>query len=462
MRTLSAIALSLLLGSCSSPPSLLERIIQQGELRVVTQNSPTTFYYGVDEARGVEFELARRYAKRLGVSLRIYPADQFWQLFSDVSRGRAEIGAAGLTVTKPRRSLVTFGPSYQSVESQVIYRMGTKKPRSLAELFGGKLEVLSGSSHVSLLEHARGSIPYLSWDEKRDLNTEALVRRVASGESDYAIVKSNEFSLLQHYYPETRVAFGLGNVDEVAWALPKGAEDLRESVAAYFAEIEASGELQEILDRYYYASSNFDYVGSRAFLRHLDSRFPQLQNVFLQAQIETGVDWKLLAAIAYQESHWNPGAVSPTGVRGVMMLTERTAQMMDVDDRNDARESILGGARYFQRVLKKLPERIPAQDRLWLAVAAYNIGFGHVEDARIITQIKGGNPDRWEDVRANLPLLSDEKWYKRVRRGYARGDVPVIYVDNVRRYLAMLEWMGGIETLSEQLRLSVNKQPAPG
>jgi peptidoglycan lytic transglycosylase F len=462
LRILSAIALSLLLGSCSPPPSLLQRILAQGELRVVTQNSPTTFYYGIDEARGVEFELAQRYAARLGVRLRIYTADQFRELFSDVSQGRAEIGAAGLTVTDPRRSLVTFGPSYQNVESQVIYRMGTKKPRSLAGLLGGKLEILAGSSHANLLEQARGRIPYLTWNEKPDLTTESLVRRVASGEIDYAIVKSNEFSLLQHYYPEARVAFGLGNVSRVAWALPQGAKDLRESVASYFAEIEATGELQQILDRYYYESGNFDYVGSRAFVRHLDSRFPQLRDLFVEAQIETGVDWKLLAAMAYQESHWNPQAVSPTGVRGVMMLTERTAQMMNVADRNDARQSIIGGARYFKRVLKKLPERIPPQDRLWLAVAAYNIGFGHVEDARIITQMRGGNPDSWEDVRNNLPLLSDEHWFKRVQRGYARGDVPVIYVDNVRRYFSMLEWMGGMETLSEQLRLATDKEPSRG
>jgi membrane-bound lytic murein transglycosylase F len=182
----------------------------------------------------------------------------------------------------------------------------------------------------------------------------------------------------------------------------------------------------------------------------LNSRFPRYQQLFEEAELETGIDWRLLAAIAYQESHWDAKAVSPTGVRGLMMLTERTAGMMDVADRHDARESIFGGARYFEGVLRKIPERIPVEDRLWLAVAAYNIGFGHVEDARIITQTQGGNPDDWEAVRERLPLLADEGWYTRVERGFARGSVPVIYVDNIRRYYALLQWMAGTEILSSR------------
>jgi membrane-bound lytic murein transglycosylase F len=282
------------------------------------------------------------------------------------------------------------------------------------------------------------------------MSAEALIRRVARGDTDYAIINSNEFSLLRHYYPEARVAFDLGPTSQVAWALPRGDDSLRESVAAYFAEIEATGELQQILDRYYYASRDFDFVGSRAFVRHLNSRFPRYQQHFEEAELETGIDWRLLAAIAYQESHWNEEAVSPTGVRGLMMLTERTATMMDVADRNDARESILGGARYFEGVLRKIPQRIAAEDRLWLAVAAYNIGFGHVEDARIITQTQGGNPDSWQEVRERLPLLADESWYTSVERGFARGSVPVIYVDNVRRYYALLQWMAGTEILTSR------------
>jgi len=416
----------------------------------VTQNSPATFYYGAEEARGIEFELARGFAERLGVALRLYTADEFGQLFPDILRGKAHVGAAGLTVNALRGQLVEFGPAYQTVQPQLVYRMGTKRPRSIGELHGASLEVLEGSSDIALLEKAREQVPYLQWTERRAMSAEALIRRVARGETDYAIVNSNEFSLLRHYYPEARVAFDLGATMHVAWALPKGAERLREAIAAYFAEIEATGELAQLLDRYYYASRDFDFVGSRAFVRHLNTRLPRYRQLFEEAELQTGIDWRLLAAIAYQESHWDEAAVSPTGVRGLMMLTERTAAMMEVADRRDPRESILGGARYFERVLGEIPERIARDDRVWLAVAAYNVGFGHVEDARIVTEMQGGDPDRWDEVRQRLPLLSDESWYTRLQRGFARGSVPVTYVDNVRRYYALLQWMAGTEILSDQ------------
>lgn len=445
MRALAVVFLSVLLGTCSSPPSVLDRILLSGELRVVTRNSPASFYYGADEPRGIEYELARGFAARLGVGLRIYIADQ---VYPDLASGKAQIAAASLTVAD-RRDTVTFGPAYQDIQPQLIYRLGGKRPRDVSALVGSKLEVAADSPHAALLAELRAQEPLLTWIEDQ-ASAEELIRRVAEGEIDYTIADSHLFELLRHFYPELRVAFGLGPPTHVAWALPKGADTLREAIGSYFAEIQATGELQSILDRYYFASREFDYVGSRAFVRHATTRLPRYRDVFLDAARATGVDWRLLAALAYQESHWNPSAVSPTGVRGMMMLTEHTAEMMEVADRQDPRASILGGARYYQRVLRKVPGRIQEPDRSWLAVAAYNLGFGHVEDARILTQSQGGDPDDWEQVRERLPLLSDEKWYQRVQRGYAPGQTAVGYVDNVRRYYEILMWMDSREALTSQ------------
>jgi membrane-bound lytic murein transglycosylase F len=436
-----------MLGTCSWPPSLLEQIKATGELRVVTRNTPAAFYYGAEEPRGIEYELVRGFAERLGVDLRMYIADQ---VFPDVLEGKAHIAAASLAIDEDRKDSIRFGPAYQKIEPQVIYRRGSARPRKVADLLGGRLEISRESAHAAVLEQLRREEPLLTWIEDAKVGTEELIRRVAEGEIDYTIADSNVFALLRHFYPDVRVAFSLGMQSEVAWALPKDAEDLREAIAAYFAEIDATGELERVLDRYYFASREFDYVGSRAFVRHFNTRLPRYREFFHEAEFATGVDWRLLAAMAYQESHWNPDAVSPTGVRGMMMLTEHTAQMMEVSDRQDARASILGGARYFRRVLRKVPERIPEPDRSWLAVAAYNLGYGHVEDARILTQSQGGNPDDWEEVRQRLPLLSDEEWHRRVQRGYAPGAQAVSYVDNVRRYYEILMWMDARETFTNQ------------
>ncbi len=457
MRALVAIVLSALLGTCSSPPPLLERILRTGELTVVTRNTPAAFYYGADEPRGIEYELARGYAERLGVRLRIYTSDQ---VYRDVIDGNAQIAAASLTVADSRKDTVNFGPAYQSIQPQIIYRRGTKRPTDLADLLGGRLEVVTDSSHAALLTELRADEPLLSWIEHPEASAEELIKRVATGEIDYTIADSHLFALLRHFYPDLRVAFGIERQNHIAWALPQRADSLRESVAAYFAEIEATGQLERILDRYYFASREFDYVGSRAFIRHVTTRLPRYRSYFLEGERATGTDWRLLAAIGYQESHWNPGAVSPTGVRGMMMLTERTAEMMEVVDRDDARSSIVGGAHYFSRVLRKLPERIAEPDRYWLAVAAYNLGFGHLEDARILTQSLGANPDSWEEVRARLPLLGDEQWHRRVQRGYAPGQTAVTYVDNVRRYYEILMWMDSRETFTNQQELPL-AEPLP-
>ena len=237
---LAAIVLGVMLSTCSSPPSVLERILRSGELKVVTRNTPAAFYYGADEPRGVEYELARGYAQKLGVSLRIYIDDQ---VFPDLVSGKAEIGAASLTIADARRDSVSFGPGYQEIEPLIIYRRGTPRPRKLADLVGGRLDVVASSSHAALLEKLRAQEPLLTWVEHTARSSDELIRRVADGEIDYTVADSHLFELLRHFYPDLRVAFPLGPTDRIAWALPKGDQELRESIASYFAEIEATGEL---------------------------------------------------------------------------------------------------------------------------------------------------------------------------------------------------------------------------
>ena len=460
MRALCFVSLSLFLCTCSAPPSLLDRIIDAGELRFITRNSPTTFFLGPQTPQGIEYELARGFAEYLGVQFRIDIAERVDDLLPAVVAGDAHIAAAGLAVDAQRRELVDFGPGYQTSEAQIIYRRGSQRPEEVADLLGKRIEVIAGSAHVRALQIIRRDHPDLRWTERDDISTDALIRRVAAGEIDYAIAASNTFAILRQYHPEVRAAFSIGAPQAIAWALPRGAAELREAVAGYFAKIQATGSLRQILDRYYFATQEFDYVGARAFVRHVESRLPLYRRAFEQAESETGFDWRLLAAIAYQESHWRSDAVSPTGVRGIMMLTEPAAAAVAVADREDPEQSIFGGARYLSKMLEKMPDRIPERDRLWMALAAYNIGYGHLEDARILTEISGGNPDVWRDVRERLPLLTDEAWHSRIRHGFARGDVPVEYVDNVRRYYSLLQWIHHAEI--EPLELIERGQTTAG
>jgi membrane-bound lytic murein transglycosylase F len=244
-------------------------------------------------------------------------------------------------------------------------------------------------------------------------------------------------------HPELAIALDLSPERAISWVVRTAGHDrtLLNRVNAFFAGARAEGIVAQILERYYGNRDRFDYLFSRNFLQHVETRLPRYLDWFQEAATKYQLDWRLLAAMGYQESKWDPGAVSFTGVRGLMQLTEDTAARVRVD-RLDPRASIFGGARYLANLIETVPPRIPEPDRTWFAVAAYNVGFGHVEDARILTQQHGRDPDLWENVREFLPLLSQERWYTRTKRGYARGWEPVRYVANVQAYLNILAVAG--------------------
>jgi membrane-bound lytic murein transglycosylase F len=419
----------------------LERIQKAGVLRVVTVNSPLTYYFIQDQEQGFEFELAAGFAAHLGVRLEMFLVSQFQDLFEALESNSADLAAASITVTDERGQRVRFGPIYQRVTQQVVYRAGTQKPRALGDLVGRNISVVAGSSYAETLRDVQAQIPELRWSEQNVGDIEALFAAISQRKLEITLADSNILSVHRQFYPSLKTAFAISEPQPIAWAFPKDDDgSLIDQAVEYFEALQESGEIEDLSQRHFAHVKTYDRINTHYFLRHIRERLPALQPYFEQAAAETEVDWRLLAAMGYQESHWRPEAVSPTGVRGVMMLTLATARQMGVDDRQDPFQSIIGGARYLKRVKAKIPERIREPDRTWLALAAYNIGFGHLEDARILTQRRGGDPDKWADVEKALPLLSDSSYYSTTRHGYARGREPVTYVRNIRSYYDILIW----------------------
>jgi membrane-bound lytic murein transglycosylase F len=268
-----------------------------------------------------------------------------------------------------------------------------------------------------------------------------LLDGVADGSVDYTIAGSTEFALAHDVHPDLRIAFDLPGDQSLSWAVTARDTDFLAAINGYFARVNANGELAAIVQRYYGRTENLEFVGPRGFMRDMQSRLPLYKKWFEEAAQQSSQDWRLLAAIGYQESKWNPSAASAAGAKGLMQLTDGTASETKVHDPADPRQSIFGGARYFKQVYEKIPTHVPEPDRTWFALAAYNIGYGHLEDARVLTQKAGRDPDSWQDVREFLPLLAQEYWYTQTENGYARGWEPVRYVDNVRGYRDLLEWV---------------------
>ncbi len=422
-------------------PNLLNQVIENNELVIVTRNSSTTYYEGPSGYLGFEYELAKKFADSLGVRLKVITSDNLHDIFNILNTGQAHLAAAGLTITEARKEHVRFAASYMDVSEQLIYNRRSYRPRSPADLDDGILEVIDGSSHVESLEELKHDYPELSWSTQADMESEQLLYLVENQLIDYTVADSNEVQLNQRFLLDLRVAFNISEPKQLAWAFPKTKDlSLYDKAMSFFWRNLNNGEITHLTENHYGHVDKFDYVGNRIYVRHISTRLTKYIAWYKEAAEKYNLDWKLLAAMGYQESHWNPLAVSPTGVRGIMMLTQQTAGQLGIKNRLDPKSSIFGGAKYLDKIRKRFPEEIQEPDRTWLAMASYNIGYYHVIDAQKIARQQGKDANKWVDMQDILPLLARKKWYKKTSRGYARGWEPVKYVTNIRRYYDLLEY----------------------
>lgn len=422
-------------------PSLLERIINDGALTVASRNGPTTYYQNKDGYDGFDYTLVKGFAKSLGVKLEIVEIGDLGHIFQAIARRKVHMGAAGLTVTPKRSQLVDFSYPYLQVTQQVIYRTNSKKPENITNLIGQDILIIGDSSHAERMRQLKRKHPDLVWREEHDAEMLDLMEMVHNEKVPFAVVDSNALEMNHSVYPRAIAAFDITQPEPLAWALPKTPDkSLMNAANAYLQKIETSGRLAEITESFYGHVGHIDYSGALVFTKRLRTRLPKWRELIERAAEKYDLDWQLLAALSYQESHWNPKAKSPTGVRGFMMLTLNTAKELGVKSRLNAEQSIDGGARYFRKMYDRLSDDITEPDRTWLALASYNIGFSHLQDARKITQDQGGNPNLWSDIRERLPLLTKRQFYKKTRYGYARGHEAVSYVNNIRNFYNVIAW----------------------
>ncbi|MEW6313571.1 MAG: membrane-bound lytic murein transglycosylase MltF [Pseudomonadota bacterium] len=436
-RYLSAILL-LALTACSDQP--LPPVAESGELVVLTYRSPTTYYHNADEKpAGLEHDLVKLFAEELGVKYRFVTAGNFSQVLPLLVKHKAHLAAAGIPMGTENGNAILFGPPYQTAQLQLAYRSGRERPKGWQGVTYSRIAVPVQSRAVAELKQASKFVRGLHWIETDHQDTGDLLDKVASGDIDFTIADSHALDVARNFQPELAAAFDVGSPQKLAWAFPEDADpELIKRAHAFFTRITQDGTLQRLLDRYYGHVKRLGPIDVATFLQKKDAVLPRYKKLFHEAQRLTGIDWRFLAALAYQESHWNPLATSFTNVRGIMMLTEDTADQMNVSDRLDPRQSILAGAEYFLSLKDKLPQRIRDPDRTWMTIAIYNTGYGHVEDARVLAQRQGLNPDSWLDLKKTLPLLAKEEYALTVRNGFARGGEAVIMTENVRTYYDIL------------------------
>lgn len=421
----------------------LSTIKKRGDIKVLTRNGPTTFYEGTSGKTGFEYELLNAFARHLGVKLTL-STDKDTRLIAPLLLGKSvDLSAAGLSQRIRNISRLNVSPSYGSTKAQIIYKnRTTKRPKNFQDIGNTPIAVLAGYHHQALLQQYKEQHPQLNWVVLKNTNLDTLIEGIDEGKFSYALVESREFEISRRYTPEVHLAFTLASTQsDITWKTAKSQDaSLQSAINDFFALPSTQTLIKNLNERYFGHIDSFDYVDKRSFVKHIEGRLPLYKAYFMDAEAKTGIDWRLLAAIGYQESHWRPNATSPTGVRGLMMLTHATAKEVGVENRLNPEQSIMGGATYFKRMLKRIPKDVQPPDRTWFALAAYNVGFGHLLDARSLTERLGNNKSLWVNVKSALPLLSNKKYYSTVQHGYARGEEPVSYVNNIRDFYETLVW----------------------
>ncbi len=420
----------------------LDAIRKAGRLRVITRNAATTWYENHEgEPEGFEYELTRAFAAELGVAVEFIARDGVPRALEALGRREGHLAAAGITATPLRSETFRFSAPYQHVQQQVVCHGNVRadRMREPGDLSRVRVTVPKDTSYDQRLTALVDAWPDLRWETTTDRYTEELLRDVAEKRIDCTVADSNLVAVHQRFFLDLRPAFALGGEESLAWAFNRDQPALAQAAGDFLKRYAGSGQLQRLLDKYYGHLQTFDPHDTRVFLDRVRTRLPKCRNLFERAGARFGFSWRLLAAVAYQESQWNPQAESPTGVRGMMMLTRRTADSLGVKNRLSAQQSIFAGAKHLRDLVNRQPAFLDDETRLWMALASYNVGYLHLRDARALAVVLEKDPNSWSDLETVLPLLSQPKYYRRLAHGYARGWEPVIYVKRVRNYRDLLE-----------------------
>jgi len=414
-------------------------ILDKKTLVVVTRRAPTIYDHGLDGPDGYEYRLTQLLGEALNVKVEYRVYDSTEEVLRAIRDGEGHLAAASLVPTDERQRDLRFGPHYKTIQQWLVCSDDLPAlPRAVADLSGLRIDTPAATTYADKLAELQQQNPYIRGRVLEDINTEQLLKRVDTGELDCAIADSHIVEANRRYYPRVQVAMTLEERQPLAWALPKEADELAAVLEHWFARLKNTQTLAQ-LDRL--LTNNDDDLNEQetaTFAQHIDKVLPRYQKHFETAAQDVALPWTLLAAVAYQESHWQPHARGAGG-EGMMMLSRAAAGEVKVKNRLDPQQNIKGGGRYLAQILQTLPEQVQGRDRYWMALVAYNIGPGHLHDAFKLARHLGKDPYTWHNVKTILPLLSKKQFRRYLKHGYARGGASVQYAERIIDYQDIIE-----------------------
>ena len=433
----------------SAPPSKLEQVRSAGELHVLARSGPISHYQSPLGVTGFEYTLLKGFADELKVKLVLKDEAPL----EHTDEPQFDLASPSVLNSATSKQQLNYSTAFMELSLQLIYNSNRSTPADIKALAGKTVLVVNKASVPMALHELQQVMPDVNLELVENVEMTDLLEMIELGHGDYAIVDSAIFDIHRYSYPHTQVAFDINAPQPLAWAFPPSRDkSLYDAAQKYLAKIKNNGQLAQISSQFFEHFIEVNTDDALMFSMRFDKRFPRWADSIRAAAAKYDLDWQLVAAVGYQESQWIPNAQSFTGVRGFMMLTMGTAQELGVENLEDPVQSIFGGAKYLRYLLNVLPKSIQGDDRLYMALAAYNQGMGHLDDARVLTRQLKGDANSWADVSKVFPLLAKQEYYSKATHGYSRGWEPVTYVKNVLNYQRILAF----KESQQQLRIATS------
>lgn len=437
------------------PGTVWDRVLEEEKLTALTQYSPTTYFIYRGEPMGFHYELLQRFADDHNLELELKTATDLEETFTSLLQQEVDVVAMDLTVTQERSAYMDFIHPHNQVRQVLVQRKKGSQVKGKEEgpgafirnpldLAGKTIVIQKGSSYLNRLRHIQEEIgDSIRVIEHPEYSVERLIRMVAQGEIDYTVADENVAMMNRTWYPILDVRTAISFKQNLAWAVHPDADSLQHRLNVWMKSFSQSTTFRQLYDKYFRSKKILD-LAEAEFLSDEAGIISAYDAIIKEASRTIGWDWRLIASLIYQESRFHPEVKSWTGAFGLMQLMPETAAELGVDSASTPAEQILAGVRYLKVLDKQLEDQIPeAEERQKFVLAAYNVGIGHVLDARRLAEKNGRDTNTWfRNVDTFLLQKSFPEYYKDpvVYYGYCRGEEPVAFVSEImQRYKLYLD-----------------------
>ncbi len=434
-------------------PGLKER----RRLRMITRNNAMTYFIYRGQQIGFEYELMKRFASQHNLNLEIVIPNSHAELLSYLNEGKGDVVASAMTITEERQEQAAFTLPYNEVSELVVVHADDDSIASLQDLAGWTIHVRASSSFYTTLMALQDSIKGLEIAiVPDDVETEDILAGVEEGIYDLTMCDSNLLDIERAYGRRLRAALSI-KPTALGWAVRKDNSELLAALNEYIKE-EKGGLFFNMMKKRYFKSTRAVARAKDSMRVGLSGQLSPYDDLAKKYASQYGQDWRLITAQMYQESRFDPEAVSWVGAQGLMQVMPSTGEQLGFTDLHDPQESIHAGVKYMHQLINRFDHNLPMEVRIRFALASYNAGYGHVLDARRLAREMGWDPNRWfGNVEKAMRLLSQPDYYERARYGFCRGGQPVHYVKNIQNF-----YVAYVEILNTAIPAKVTKPLSSG